>query len=432
MMGIRRKILFTLGVMLVFFMLPARVMAGSAVIQFSTANPEIQKGDVFTVVCQVTSTDAFMDTEFQIEYDADLIQFLGGGRKVMGDNGLLTVSSTDNETATNKKTFSLQFVANKKGDAVFSVRGTATVTDRDGNSFSSSSNRMVVTVVKKGKKVDEGAAASAAPAPEPTPTPEPALATNNKLKELELAALDMTPAFASDREQYEARVGHDTDTLYVSFRTADDKARVRLKGNKNLKEGVNNVSVIVTAESGSTRTYRIAVTRETAAETAERQKETGQTQTGRTEGKEGKDIAFAVTKEGERILLKNSYEFEVLDPSALSEIPAGYVLSAIEISGFSIPAFTMENDLDNNYLLLYLKGPAGEGGIYQYDRAEQTLQRYTGNMIDKINKSAGAVKGASGLSVSNYVLLGIIIGLVVIVLSMLIAMLKMALKKREV
>ena len=115
----------------------------------------------------------------------------------------------------------------------------------------------------------------------------------------------------------------------------------------------------------------------------------------------------------------------------MSEIPAGYIQSTIELNGITVPAFTMENDLDNNYLLLYLKGPSGENSLYQYDRAEQTLQRYTGSMIEKVNKSVGKKTETSALPVSNYVLLGIIVGLVILILCMLIAMLKMAMKKKE-
>ena len=129
------------------------------------------------------------------------------------------------------------------------------------------------------------------------------------------------------------------------------------------------------------------MTRETEGETREREIQDSGVDT---------DISFQVKKEKDRILLKNSYEFEVLDPAALKETPAGYILSGIEINGIRVPAFTMENDLDNNYLLMYLKGPTGADGIYQYDRTEKTLQRYTGTMIDKVNKSAGVQKKDMG------------------------------------
>ena len=439
----RTKIFFILvvGMVLVFSAPPLKAQAGSAVIQFSTTTREVQKGDIFTVICQVTSTDSFLDTEFQIEYDAELVQFLKGGSKVTGGNGILNVSSTGNEESVSKKTFSLQFVANKKGSAVFEVKGTASIRDGDGNSFSSSSNRLVVTVKKKsssGQVQEQNSGQGQEPGPgqepemnnpsEETPkaTPEPVLSSNNKLKDLKTSALDFTPTFTSSRKKYTATVDYNTDILYISFQAEDDTAKVQLKGNENLKEGKNKVRIIVTAQTGETRTYSITVTRETAQETEER--------TGGETGSETTDVAdisFRTEKDGNKVILKNSYEFEVLDPSGLKEVPAGYILSSIEVDGTQIPAFTMENDLDNNYLLMYLRGPAGESSIYQYDRTEKTLQRYTGNMIEKVNRSAGSEGEGSGLSISNYVLFGIIIGLVIIILCMLIAMLKMAMKKKE-
>ncbi len=414
----RRLAVILAGFILAFAAPPLHIQAGSAVIQFTTAEQQIQKGDIFTVICQVTSTESYLDTEFQIEYDAELVQFLNGGSRVTGDNGILTVSSVGNEETSMKKTFSLQFVANKKGSAVFQVKGNASIRDEEGNSFSSSSNRLVVGIQKKGTAQKQ----TPAPTEPPRATPAPVLSANNKLKSLRTSALDFTPAFNGGRDRYTATVEHSADTLFISFQTEDETARVQLKGNENLKEGDNAVSVIVTAQNGESRTYAITVTRETAKEMQER-----------TGGQEpaGEDISFAAAKDKNRIILKNSYEFEVLDPSGLKEVPAGYVLSRIEVEGVQIPAFTMKNDLDNNYLLMYLKGPAGENTIYQYDRTEKTLQRYTGTMVDKVNRSEGAEEQRSVLSVSNYVLFGIIIGLIIIILSMLIAMLKMAMKRKE-
>lgn len=110
----RRLAVMLMGIILALAVPPLHIQAGSAVIQFTTAEQEIQKGDIFTVICQVTSTEAYLDTEFQIEYDAELVQFLNGGSRVTGDHGILTVSSVGNEETAVKKTFSLQFVANKK------------------------------------------------------------------------------------------------------------------------------------------------------------------------------------------------------------------------------------------------------------------------------------------------------------------------------
>jgi len=415
---IGKKIGIILVLCMLFCAIPTVAKAGSSVVQFSTKNEQVKKGDTFTIVCQVTATEEFLDTSFTINYDAEVLHFVKGGKKVSGGDGKLTVLSVGNSETTTKKTFSLQFTAAKKGNAFISVDGTAKVTDAEGEDFSVSSNQLMVTVSKKGATNKEPATTT-----QPIVTPEPEVSNVNTLKSLEISALSFAPEFTSKGNQYKAQVSSKTDTLYVSFETNNEKARVKLIGNKGLKTGVNDVQIVVTAENGDKRTYHIEVTKETEAQTKERED---------NEQSVVKDVEFGLTQTGDRVVIKNSYEFEVLNPSFLEQVPAGYIQSNIELNGIAIPAFTMEQDLDNNYLLLYLKGPAGKNALYQFDREEKTLQRYTGTMIDKINRSEGKkVTSGTGLSLSNFVLLGIIVTLVIIILCMLIVMLKVVMKKKE-
>ena len=418
----KRAILSTLFTLSVIMLLtqavsPAKAEASGCVIQFTTANSQVKKGDTFTVVCQVTSESSFLDAEFRINFDSDILQFQRGGKKVSASGGVLTVSSTGNETATKKKTFSLQFAAIKNGRAAFSVDGTANVTDQDGEGLSVSSNRLEVTVSKK--RADK---APVKATEVPVATPEPVLSKNNRLKTLKTSALAFQPQFSPEITEYAATVDCNTDILYISFETEDGKSRVQPMGNEKLQTGINDMQIVVTAEDGGKNVYRIAVTRETAAQTAEREK---------GEVKDTNDISFHVTKKNDQIFLSNQYEFEVLDTAQLKNIPAGYVQSNIDLNGVTVPAFTMENDLENNYLILYLKGPSGKATFYQFDRLEKTLQRYTGSMIEKVNKSAGKKSSTTAPTFSNYILLGIIVGLILLVLCMLIAMLKMAMRKKE-
>lgn len=412
-----RGMIIFMGLLGAFLAVPCMAEASSGTIQFTTASSQVKKGDMFTVVCQVTSSNTFLDTEFSIDYNAKILQFVSGGKKVSGSGGNLQVASTGNKTATNKKTFSLQFVALKNGASNISVLGSAKVTDEDGNTFSISSNRLSILVSKEGS-VQEKPGETVVP----KITPKPVKSGNNKLKSLKLTALSMNPQFTADTREYTASVDCNTDVLYLSFETDNKKAGVQVQGNEGLKTGENKVRILVTAENGKQLAYDITVHKENQTETEERQKK---------EKAEEKDIAFQIAKKNNHIILRNSYEFEVLETSGLTNIPAGYIQSSIELNGISVPAFTMENDLGNNYLLLYLKGPTGENNIYQYDRAEQTLQRYTGSMIEKVNRGAGEGKKSAAPLMSNYVFLGVITGLIIIILCMLIAMLKMAMKRRE-
>lgn len=395
-----------------WLVLATKTYAASGVVQFMSNSDTVAKGDQCTVVCQVISDTPFLDASFQVSYDDRYLTFLTGGKKVTGGNGILQIASVGNTESSYKKTFSLQFEAKKKGSAVIGLEGQASVTDADGNSFSMSSNRLTLTVRKKGSVVSSEPDVTSPP----QVTPKPVLSKENRLKTLSAHCLSFTPKFTPDQGEYDLSVDASTENLYISYLPMDEKSRVLLKGSEGLTSGFNRVVVCVIAENGEERKYKLNVQKESASETERREIEENAVQ---------KDITFSIGRKDDRIFIENSYQFEVLDPSNLSDVPAGYIQSNIELNGIRVPAFTMEQDLDNNYLLLYLKGPTGESTIYQYDRQERTLQRYTGNMTERVNR------GSTGsASISNYALLTIIVILVILLLSMLIIMLKMAMQRK--
>ena len=399
---------------------PSHCEASSCVIQFSTDSAQVKPGEIFTIVCQVTSTEPFLNASFVIDYDDAIMQFVKGGRKVSGDFGELTVDSGGNTEETYKKTFSLQFRGKAEGSGLISVKDMASITDADGNAFSVSSNRLSIQIVKKGKK----------PARKQLPdvvTPAPVQGKNNKLKSMKTTALEMTPDFSRDTLEYQAVVDCHTDILYTSIVTEDKKAKYFVYGNESLKTGKNQVTVQVTAENGEVRKYRIDVRRETEKETAERTGEGKQ-----KEEKEEQDVMFSLQQRGDTIWIQTSSEFEVLDTDGMKEVPEGYIQTRLVLDGVSVPVFTTEEELDSTYLLLYLRGPSGERGLYQFDRDEKTLQRYTGSMVERINQGRALEHGSFfGGNTSNYIMLIIIVFLVIVVLCLLIAMLKMAIRRKE-
>ena len=420
------KWLVRMGCFLCFFgwcFFPSTSYASSGVIQFTTSTEQVAKGDDVTVVCQVISSDGFVDTSFSVRYDERYLRFLGGGKKVSGGNGVLQISSVGNSEATNKRTFSLQFKAKKKGTAVVGLKDQAQITDADGNTFSVSSNSVTIKVNKK-----ESADALPVPNTEGVQvTPVPVWGKENRLQKLQVHCLEFSPAFSPDTKEYTVVVDANTEHLYVNYAPVDEKARVLVKQKDELTTGENKVVIRVIAENGEERRYQLKVKKESTEETLKREEEERAEQ---EKSDNRKDVAFSVEKKNETIYLKNSYSFEVLDPSHLSQVPAGYIQSNITLNGIRVPAFTMEQDLDNNYLLLYLKGPAGNSTFYQYDREEKTLQRYTGTMTERVNQAG--VDDSSGIfSMSNTVLIAIIVVLIVLLLSMLILMLKMAMQRKR-
>ncbi len=83
--------------------------------------------------------------------------------------------------------------------------------------------------------------------------------SNNYLKSLQVSEEGLTPNFLKTKTNYSLNVGLKVTNLDVTAVAEDSKAKVSVTGNKDLKEGDNNVVITVTAENGSQRTYTIIV-----------------------------------------------------------------------------------------------------------------------------------------------------------------------------
>ncbi len=392
------------------FLCSERAYAASAKVVLTSEPQKVKVGDTFHVVCTVSSSEKFLDVRMKLLYDAGM--FVQGGSKVSGGNGELVISSVGNEESVKKRTFSLEFKALKKGGGGFDLDKQVEIVNEDGESFSVSSDLVGVSV---SEAEGEG---SPEEGQEEQPQATAAPSTNNKLKMLSFNGISMKPEFDADVLDYTVTVDFDTNILYFNYTPENGQARVRIRNNDQLVPGENTVKVTVTAESGDKRVYKIRVIKETEDETKVREQSE----------KGASDITFSVYEKKGAIYIQNQYQFQVADVAEEDIIPSGYVKTSVELDGKSVPAYTMENDLDNNYLLMYLKGISGEPTLYQYDRAEKTLQRYTGTMTQKVNKGGNV---AYEVEVTpNAWLYAVIIGLMVLVLVLLIVILNMLLRKK--
>lgn len=85
--------------------------------------------------------------------------------------------------------------------------------------------------------------------------------SNNKLKSLDISGYSINPKFNPDKTTYSMNVANSVTGLTVKAIADSDKAKITILGNTGWKEGVNTVTVRVTAEDGSQRDYIINVTR---------------------------------------------------------------------------------------------------------------------------------------------------------------------------
>ena len=88
------------------------------------------------------------------------------------------------------------------------------------------------------------------------------LSTNADLSLLDVAGFSLSPVFSAQIEQYYLSVPYSTESLTLSYLSADTKASVELIGNPlSLAVGDNTFTLIVTAEAGNKKTYQLTVNR---------------------------------------------------------------------------------------------------------------------------------------------------------------------------
>lgn len=85
---------------------------------------------------------------------------------------------------------------------------------------------------------------------------------NNNLSSIKLSTGTLSPSFSSGRTTYNVSVPFDVSNIKVDATAEDSKSKVTINGGSSLKAGaVTNVTIKVTAENGSTKTYIVKVTR---------------------------------------------------------------------------------------------------------------------------------------------------------------------------
>ena len=83
--------------------------------------------------------------------------------------------------------------------------------------------------------------------------------SNNYLKDIKLSYGNIT--LENNKFEYDLNIPYDIDSIDVNAITEDSNAKVEISGNNDLKVGLNQIKILVTAEDNTTKTYIINVTR---------------------------------------------------------------------------------------------------------------------------------------------------------------------------
>ena len=310
--------------------------------------------------------------------------------------------------------------------------------------------------------------------------------SNASLGSLVISAGTLSPEFSAATKDYTATVDYSCSSLAVTANPADSKASVTsVTGNDSLEVGENTVSVVVTAEDGSTSTYNIVVTRrsEDDPENADKQDNWKKFDINGTEWTMVNDIPEDVVPEGfehsktvidgleyntlhgtfgditlvylqsesgnglfvydaaqntayEFVRINSESHFIVVLLPNVDDVPEGYNEISLSIEGKGVAtAYQTKgektDDQTKDFYLVYAMNDNGESGWYTYDSVDGTYMRTELGTPTVAQKENDTTKSELVPGIANkYLVLAAILVLIIIILALLLLVVIVKNKKR--
>lgn len=300
-------------------------------------------GSTFTVRVNVKGP-VYIGT-VKVKYDTNYLQYVSGDLGFGYQQGSMIVMDKENAQPGNMS-FSMTFKALKTG--------TTTIDNYENFLADFDLNRL--DVVEGWSKITINAPYTAS--------------GNNNLSSLSISPGTLSPGFSAGTTSYSAWVSNSTTSVAVSAKAADGKAKVAVWGNTGLDVGNNTVTVQVTAENGSKKTYTITVNR-AAGSTG------GNTGGSAPAPDDTPSPSPTATPEPQvTVTLPDDTQLPVSNqlPEGVS-VPAGFESSQLEVDGQTLPTAVHQ---DGGLVAVYLAGDEGHpAGFYFYNEKTREVQAMT-------------------------------------------------------
>lgn len=209
-----------------------------------TGPSTVRAGDTITLNLNISDSGKY-GLEGSLSYDSSVVSFSGMSCNVSGwkveNNGSSIIVYDDalsNPLGGSETVLTLKFKVNNNVAA--------------GTNVKISVNGIVTTDGSVESNLGTASYSVAIAAP---------LSGNANLSSLSVSEGTLSPSFSAGTTSYNiGEVDYSVSKLNISYKTEDSNAKVSINGN-NLVVGSNTVSVVVKAENGNTKTYKISVNR---------------------------------------------------------------------------------------------------------------------------------------------------------------------------
>ena len=376
----KKKFLYTLLFMLLGLININKVNAGSLSIN---GNNSVYVNSSINVTINFNNIAG----RFRI-YSSDS-SILSGGAEDFYDNQKVTLS----------------FAASKVGTATITVAPVGKIGDYDNEEYTGGSRSLTIRVINRETK--------------PSIDVNKTYNSNNYLKSLTVDGYTITPSFNKENLEYTVELNPGEEKINISAGVEVKTSTIKGIGEVKVSEGVNTIDIIVTAENGNERTYKIIANveekdpieiningkkfRVVKNENLINDKDgyqkttvsisdfdvpalynevTHVTLVGLKDEEGNIELYSYNSKNGEYSEYKEA-TFDLMNLYIHENNNSKYEKTNIKINNISVPVYKL-NGIDDYYLIYATNTMTGNEGYYLYDTKENSVQRYNTEMIDKL------------------------------------------------
>ncbi len=307
------KLLF--GILLLFG-LTISVHASSGKISVSGPS-QVLVGNTFEVKVTLSSSTNIGTWEFSVNYDSGKFKLVSGNKSVK-DYGPKT-----------SKTYTYKFKAIGTGSGKISIGNALLLDYNTEDKMSVSTGSKTIKVITKEQQ-------------------QASYSKDNYLKSLSIDGLKISPSFKKDTLEYTAEAGSNTTSINIKATANDSRSSVSGKGKHDVGEGANVFKIVVKAQNGSTRTYKVTVN---------------------------------VVDPNPIVVNIDGKDLTVVKRESVLVSPEGYEKTTIKINDIDVPAFYNET---NKYTLVGLRNEE-ETNLYIYNQETNTYNKYYEIKLEELN-----------------------------------------------
>ena len=380
------------------FFIPTVVNAASASISIRTSGQAVV-GNTITATVNLSSGTAMGSWQYVVSYDSSKLQLVSGQTSV--------ADYTSSADGVYNQSYTMRFKVLQSGNASINV-GSYLIYAIDESQMSVSVSNASIYAMTQAEL-------------------QASYSKNNNLKSLDIEGYKLEQEFNKDTLEYTAKVPSTVDKINIIANVEDSTASVEGAGEKEVKEGANPFEIVVTAQNGTPKTYKLVVTVEDINPIKVKLDGIDYTVVKRADNIEKKPIGFDETtlKIGEievpafkskklgltlvavkdkagkvRLAIYDNGKYSPYNELTSNNLTI-YLLELKELKGFKKTSVDINGIKTDGYkfrsgsefVIVYGKNvETGEENFYVYDSLEKSFQRYNDEQVKAMEKQLKTYK----------------------------------------